>query len=98
MCLSLESESMVPSETAACCHFMKKPKTQSSKRATPRFLTLRNAWDNQHLLFHAAKFQGNFFFLVFLGLYPQHMEVPRPGVELELQLLSYKPQAQQHGI
>lgn len=27
MCLSLESESMVPSETAACCHFMKKPKT-----------------------------------------------------------------------
>ena len=30
-----------------------------------------------------------FFFLVFLGLYPQHMEVPRLGVELELQLLAY---------
>ena len=25
-----------------------------------------------------------FFFLVFLGLHLQHMEVPRPGVELEL--------------
>ena len=25
-----------------------------------------------------------FFFLVFLGLYPQNMEVPRLGVELEL--------------
>ena len=27
-----------------------------------------------------------FFFLVFLGLQPQHMMVPRLGVELELQL------------
>ena len=26
----------------------------------------------------------SFFLLVFLGLYPQHMEVPRLGVELEL--------------
>ena len=28
-------------------------------------------------------------FLVFLGLYPQHMEVPSLGVELELWLLAY---------
>ena len=28
-----------------------------------------------------------FFFLSFLGLHPQHMEVPRLGVELELSLL-----------
>ena len=27
-----------------------------------------------------------FFFLVFLGPHPQHMEVPRPGVESELLL------------
>ena len=26
---------------------------------------------------------------VFLGLHPQHVEVPRPGVESELQLLTY---------
>ena len=30
-----------------------------------------------------------FYFLVFLGPYPQHMEVPRPGVETELQLSAY---------
>ena len=30
-----------------------------------------------------------FFFLVFLGLHPRQMEVPRPGVESELQLLAY---------
>ena len=30
-----------------------------------------------------------FFFLVFLGLHPQHMEVPRLGIELELQLPAY---------
>ena len=29
------------------------------------------------------------FFLVFLGLYLQHMEVPRLGVEQKLQLLAY---------
>ena len=28
------------------------------------------------------------FFLVFLGPHPQHMEVPRLGVESELQLLA----------
>ena len=32
---------------------------------------------------------GFFFFLVFLGLYPRHMEVPRLGVESKLQLLAY---------
>ena len=30
-----------------------------------------------------------FFFFVFLGLHPQHMEVPRLGVQLELQLPAY---------
>ena len=30
-----------------------------------------------------------FVFLPFLGLLPQHMEVPRLGVESELQLLAY---------
>ena len=30
-----------------------------------------------------------FFFFCFLGLYPQHMEVPRLGVKLERQLLAY---------
>ena len=30
-----------------------------------------------------------FFFFCFLGPYPQHMEVPRLGVESELQLLAY---------
>ena len=30
-----------------------------------------------------------FVFLPFLGLFPQHMEVPRLGVELELQPLAY---------
>ena len=29
-----------------------------------------------------------FFFFCFLGLHPQHMEVPRLGVESELQLLA----------
>ena len=28
-------------------------------------------------------------FVLFLGLHPQHMEVPRLGVELELQLPAY---------
>ena len=30
-----------------------------------------------------------FFFFLLLGLYPRHMEVPRLGVQLELQLLAY---------
>ena len=28
--------------------------------------------------------KSNFFFLAFLGLHPQHMEVPRLGVQLEV--------------
>ena len=32
---------------------------------------------------------AGFFFLVFLGPHPEHMEVPRPGVEQELWLLAY---------
>ena len=30
-----------------------------------------------------------FFFLIFLGPHPRHMEVPKLGVELALQLLTY---------
>ena len=30
-----------------------------------------------------------FFFSCFLGPHPQHMEIPRLGVESELQLLAY---------
>ena len=37
---------------------------------------------------------GGWSFFVFLGPNPRHMEVPRLGVESELQL----PQPQQHGI
>ena len=33
--------------------------------------------------------QGNFIHFVFLGPHPQHMEVPRLGVQLELQLPAY---------
>ena len=33
--------------------------------------------------------EKNFFVVVFLGLHLQHMEVPRPGVKLELHLLAY---------
>ena len=41
----------------------------------------------------------SFFFFVFLGLYPQHMEVPRLGVESELQLWpTPEPQPQPHWI
>ena len=35
------------------------------------------------------KFFSCFFFFCFLGLHAQHMEVPRLGVELELQLQAY---------
>jgi len=35
---------------------------------------------------HAISF---LFFLVFLGPHPQHVDVPRLGVELELQLPAY---------
>ena len=40
---------------------------------------------------------GVFFFLVFLGLHPRHMEVPKLGVYLGLYPLAYaKPQ--QRGV
>ena len=42
-------------------------------------------------LFNEFSCLNNFFFglFVFLGMYLQHMELPRLGVELELQLLDY---------
>ena len=39
--------------------------------------------------FLLAKVSFFFFLSVFLGLHPQHMEVPRLGVNLELQLPAY---------
>ena len=36
-----------------------------------------------------GKWALNFFFFVFLAPYPQHMKVPRLGVDSELQLLAY---------
>ena len=35
------------------------------------------------------KFDAQFFFSFFLGLYQQHMEVPRLGLQSELQLPAY---------
>ena len=32
---------------------------------------------------------GIYIYTLFLGLYPWHMEIPRPGVELELQRPAY---------
>jgi len=39
--------------------------------------------------FHFGHFSLLFFFFLLLGLHLQHMEVPRLGVESELQLLAY---------
>ena len=39
-----------------------------------------------------------FLFFAFLGLRSQHMEVPRLGVELELQLLAYTTAAAMQGL
>ena len=35
------------------------------------------------------RWKPSFFLFVFLGQHPQHMEIPRLGVELELQLPAY---------
>ena len=40
-------------------------------------------------LFVLCLVSSAFFFFFFLGLHPQHKEIPRPGVELELQLPAY---------
>ena len=40
--------------------------------------------DKQKMLYYFSSFLGG----VFLGLHPQHMKVPRLGVQLELQLLA----------
>ena len=54
---------------------------------------LRNAqWKN------LQKFFFFFFFLVFLGPHLQHMEVPRLGVEVELQLPAYATATAKRGI
>ena len=45
-----------------------------------------NGHDNVHIGYHSFFF---FFFFCFLGPHPRHMEVPRLGVESELQLPAY---------
>ena len=53
---------------------------------------LGHRWHTRSLWTHWATrelFFFFFFFFFFLGLYLQHMEVPRLGVQLELQLLAY---------
>ena len=42
-----------------------------------------------HILTNTCDLLTFFFFPVFLGLHLQHMEIPRLGVKLELQLLAY---------
>ena len=42
-----------------------------------------------YILFSFSFFLFIFYFFCFLGLHPKHMEFPRPGVELELQLPAY---------
>ena len=42
-----------------------------------------------HQLRDAEEYTGTIFLFVFLGPHPQHMEVPRLGVEAELQPLAY---------
>ena len=41
------------------------------------------------VLVHFAVFYSLFFFFFFLGPHPRHIEIPRLGVKLELQLLAY---------
>ena len=58
-----------------------------------RMVTLA-LWETQYYLpalsnVFAFSFFLFFFLFVFLGPHPQHMEVPRLGVEPELQLLAY---------
>ena len=58
----------------------------------PSVQVLNKCWLNTHaymyifiyLYTHTYIYIYIYFFLVFLGLHPQHMEVPSLGVELEL--------------
>ena len=52
-------------------------------------VTLSIAEWSSSFSFFSFVFLFVFFFLVFLGPHPRHMEVPRLGVESELQLLTY---------
>ena len=49
------------------------------------------------LIFTCFLFLFSFLSFIFLGLHPQHMEVPSLGVELELQLLAYATATAMHG-
>ena len=54
---------------------------------TPLYPTpLQDKWSSPH---HILMDRSIFLIVSFWGLYPGHMEVPRLGVELELQLLGY---------
>ena len=57
----------------------------------PRVLSLLDVTSScpSYSLSHCIKNASFFFFFCFLGPHPWHMEVPRLGVELELQLLAF---------
>ena len=66
---------------------VKKKKSPFPLRMSPdevKELILLNLYPCVHVFLMFSLFF--LFFFVFLGPHPQHMEVPRPGVELELQL------------
>ena len=63
---------------------------KGQKQKTKHIATLAFAVYMSHKLFELNKGSLFFFFFFFLlELSPQHMEVPRPGVESELQLPAY---------
>ena len=52
------------------------------------FKNPRHVFEDKGLV-ESLFFSSSFFFLVFLGPHPWHMEVPRLGVKSELQLVAY---------
>ena len=82
-----------------CCNRMHTGQSQPTRLLISRtqglcFIHL-STFSSQQSAWHIVGTQQIFvkqsfnFFFYFLGLHPQHMEVPRLGVQLELQLLAY---------
>ena len=65
-------------------------RTHATAAITPTFIPLSyQGTPALHYLFWQVTYKPVRSFLCFLGPHPQHMEVPRLGVESELQLLVY---------
>ena len=85
----------------ACCHYKSdSPKLSFSDR---KYLFLRLFSSLSPVLFlfsflNSKKARELFFFFVFLGPHPQHMEVTRLWVKSELQLPACTPAHGTHGI